>query len=645
MNKPATKPLTRIRGAVIYTRVSTGEQEKHGTSPETQLAACRTKALALNLPIVAEYHDGGISGGFLLTRAGMQSALADIQTGRADTLICPNLSRYSRDVEHQQAVKKAVKAAGGRLVFCDADFEDTAAGDLNFAIQGGFAEYERKVIRERTMSGRQRRAESGQQPARAKSPFGYHIVTKADVLRGVYPHTLIGQYQVVEEHAGIVREVFARYAAGTHSLNQVAKWLNTAGIKPPGNAAYWWASGLHYLISNTVYKGEAHYGQRTHRMEESRLQQVNPQTGQPYKQSIVRRPSDPEAVINLSCPPIVSEEVWEQANTRLSQNQYDYGGNPLRVRMLTGKVVCPACGGRMMICGGGKNTYISAKGNPIYYRSEKRYGCNYSRKLYCVTGQHSCTSATFMVRRMEEAVITAILSAAERPEAIAEAVRAYHAAEARRETGGQGEGQAKGQNDPAHIRRGKAKVEEALTRLETRQEATVKAQISGIMAGADPGAYNAVFAEIAAERKDLEDRRGVLARALKNLDLKNIEQKKAVPEKAVPQVSSSKGGVNKDLVNKDLATRALAVAYEVLNSETVPSAKKREIIGKLVDKVICQTDGAKVVFLPGVVVPSETLKASGILSASEYPGRSLSAEDFLPDTLQSISMIFARTKI
>lgn len=33
-------------------------------------------------PVVAEYHD---SGGFLLTHAGMQGALADTQGGRADT--------------------------------------------------------------------------------------------------------------------------------------------------------------------------------------------------------------------------------------------------------------------------------------------------------------------------------------------------------------------------------------------------------------------------------------------------------------------------------------------------------------------------------------------------------------------------------
>jgi len=90
----------KVAGAVIVTRVSTGKQVQ-GTSLEEQVEACRAKALALSLPIIAEYEDAGISGGFLLLRGGMQAALADIQANRANTLITATMSRYSRDKEHQ----------------------------------------------------------------------------------------------------------------------------------------------------------------------------------------------------------------------------------------------------------------------------------------------------------------------------------------------------------------------------------------------------------------------------------------------------------------------------------------------------------------------------------------------------------------
>ncbi len=78
-------------------------------------------------------------------------------------LIIANLSRFSRDREHQSAIKKRVQAAGARLVFCDMDFDDTPEGDLAFGIMGTFADYERKVIKDRTMKGRKRRAQEGLQ--------------------------------------------------------------------------------------------------------------------------------------------------------------------------------------------------------------------------------------------------------------------------------------------------------------------------------------------------------------------------------------------------------------------------------------------------------------------------------------------------
>ena len=326
----------RTPGAVIYTRVSTGEQDKHGTSPETQLASCRAKAQALGLPIVAEYHDGGVSGGFLLARPGMQAALADINTGRADTLICANISRYSRDVEHQQAIKKAVKAAGGRLAFCDMDFDDTPEGDMAFGFMGQFAEYERNIIRKRTYSGHQRRAEDGIQTGRATSPFGYFIPKKVDILRGLYPAEQLGHYLIIPEQAEIVRDLFTRYADGTHSLNDLAKLLNRSGVPTPGGGKMWRATNARYILKNPVYKGQAAFGRFDHTTDEQRLMKLHERTGQPLISAKCMRPADPETWITWDVPAVVTEDVWERVSVRLTQNKSLRGGNPARVRMLAG---------------------------------------------------------------------------------------------------------------------------------------------------------------------------------------------------------------------------------------------------------------------------------------------------------------------
>src|SRR4028119_842290 len=176
MNTPMNTPR-----AILYTRVSTSDQAEHGTSLDEQLAACTKKAQQLGVQIVGHGRAAGVSGGLYATRDRLQAALARIEAGDADTLITANLSRFSRDREHQSAIKKRVQAAGGGLVFCDMESADTPEGDLAFGIMGTFADYERKVIKERTMKGR-RRAEQGIQPCRNHSPFGYHVVTSKDVL-------------------------------------------------------------------------------------------------------------------------------------------------------------------------------------------------------------------------------------------------------------------------------------------------------------------------------------------------------------------------------------------------------------------------------------------------------------------------------
>ena len=61
---------------------------------------------------------------------------------------------------------------------------------------------------------------------------------------------------------------------------------------------------------------------------------------------------------------------------------------------------------------------------------------------------------------------------------------------------------------PDALRRELRDLDAALTELNAQETASIQAQIAGIRAGASPDAYAAVFADLAARRKDLEDRRG-----------------------------------------------------------------------------------------------------------------------------------------
>lgn len=563
-----TNKRARTRGAVLYTRVSGSEQDRHGTSPETQRDACRAKALALSLPIVAEYYDGAISGGFLLARPGMQSALADIREGRADTLICASISRYSRDVEHQQAIKKAVKAAGGTLVFCDMEFDDTPEGDLNFTIQGGFAEYERKVIRARTMRGKRKRAEEGRQLSPSRPPAGYHIVLKADVLRGDFPPEMLGRYVVDEARAPVIVELFTRYAAGECGTPKLAQDFNARGIPPPRGGRLWRCSSLRAILTNPVYKGEAAYGRRAWRTDESRLCESHRFTGQPLRDASLSSPAPDGYTVPLTAPALVSEEVWQAAQDRLVANRGQMGGNPRRARMLSGRVFCP-CGHKATCRGNG--AHAGGRRNPDNYQ------CSLARNAQMWEGQGAaaCSLDLFRVSETEAAVARAFLSAATEPNALEDARQVFRARL-------QQNGLAPAGADQA--RRELADMDRALQQLKDEEAAAIQGQIAGIRAGASPDAYAAVFADIAARRKDIEDRRGRLAHGIR-------------PQ----QAQGAAGGPRRGTVGpgEDLALKALADAAMVLSAPDVPGETKRDIIGMVIARVVCQKGGADVYFLPG----------------------------------------------
>lgn len=563
--------MKEVKGAVIYTRVSTGEQDKNGTSPETQLDACRAKALALGLPIIAEYYDGGVSGGFLMSRTGMQSALADIKAGRADTLICATMDRYSRDVEHQHRIKREVKEAGGRIIFCDMEFEDTPEGDLNFTIHGGFKAYEKMVIRKRTVAGREKLAHLGIQTARLHSPIGYHIVGTADVIRGDYPADLLGKYIIIEAEAAIVREIFARYAAG-NSQNAIAIWLNEQGIPTRFKKPFWGHTSVAYILRNPIYKGVAAFGKNDYRQDESRQQQRHPHTGRLLKTKRVCTPADPETWITWPVPALVSEDQWNAAQARASINKG--GCPPKQIRLLAGRIFCPECESGVICASYGS---VRGKGSTHYVCGQYARQTRYKRESRCL-------SKHYPIAFVESAVITALTDAMQRPDFMEDV---WNSAQ-----------QAFAEDLPLEEKNSGidtelARVETALNDLNRKQTSTVKAQIAGMEAGAEASAYNAIFAEIAEKRKVLTTRRDELAQK----------------QNTTPQVQSQSKAPKILMDLPDL----LAEVQRILTSPSLPGEDKRDALGLLVERVYPIADGAKIVFLP------EVLQSINHLSALDNP--------------------------
>ena len=186
-------------------------------------------------------------------------------------------------------------------------------------------------------------------------------------------------------------------------------------------------------------------------------------------------------------------------------------------------------------------------------------------------GEAACQLTAYPLKMIEQSVIASLLDAAAHPDALAAAVQAYQ-----EEQNATGQGRR-----PAGLRRERNALEGALKQAEGEEAAAVQAQIAGILAGASPGAYTPPCSPTSPHAvKDLEGRRGTVARLLTG------------PEKGERRRTKAAGDGPAGEALKDIA--------RVLSSDAVPGQEKRDLVGGLIARVVCQPHGADVFFLPGL---------------------------------------------
>lgn len=136
------------RRVALYARVSTADQ-----SSAPQLDALRGYAESRGFEVIEEYVDAGISGA-KARRPALDRLLADARRRRFDALAVVKLDRIARSVHHLTALGAELEALGVDLVVLDQAIDTTTpSGRLLFHVLGSIAEFERDLIRERTVAG------------------------------------------------------------------------------------------------------------------------------------------------------------------------------------------------------------------------------------------------------------------------------------------------------------------------------------------------------------------------------------------------------------------------------------------------------------------------------------------------------------
>jgi DNA invertase Pin-like site-specific DNA recombinase len=160
------------------------------------------------------FKDEAVSGGTpWQERFGLSEAIAYIEQGHADVLMVAKLDRLTRSVGDFASLVDRAKKKGWAIVALDLGVDmTTPAGELMANVLASFAQFERRLIGQRTKDGLAAKRASGVRLGR--------------------PSTLS------EEHALQMRE----YRFGGYTYAWIAKWANAHGIPTGQGAAYWTGS-------------------------------------------------------------------------------------------------------------------------------------------------------------------------------------------------------------------------------------------------------------------------------------------------------------------------------------------------------------------------------------------------------------------
>ena len=136
--------------AIGYTRVSTEEQADSGLGLAAQRAAIRAEAERRGWTLVEVIEDAGYSGKDL-KRPGIVAVLDALKHHEADTLVVAKLDRLSRSILDFASILDRAKREHWAVVALDMAVDTTTpAGEMMVNVVAVFAQFERRLISERT---------------------------------------------------------------------------------------------------------------------------------------------------------------------------------------------------------------------------------------------------------------------------------------------------------------------------------------------------------------------------------------------------------------------------------------------------------------------------------------------------------------
>jgi site-specific DNA recombinase len=328
--QPDTAPVSAVKRAVIYLRVSSPGQVKTDYDPEglsipAQREACQRHADRLGATVVREYVEPGVSGGSLLKRVAFRRMIEETGELRdVDYVIVWSVSRWAREQEDYWVARGLVKRAGAKLLSVKEPIgEETSHGIMLEGVMAAVAAGRRIEISEEVKRGVKRKIEVGGTHGRA--PIGY-LNVREPLPQGGEVRTVA----IDPERAPIIRWAFETYATGLYSISDLTVLLEVRGLRSRGSRRCGpnplELPRVHELLCNPYYAGFIKHKGHIYEGRHERL---------------------------------ISQELFDKVQAVLASHRHSGERDRRHQHYLKGTIRCGSCGSRLV--------YSRNKGNGGVY--------------------------------------------------------------------------------------------------------------------------------------------------------------------------------------------------------------------------------------------------------------------------------------
>lgn len=303
--------INYMKRGVIYSRVSTIDQDYSKQTNELKEFAKRN-----DIDIIQIYEEK--ESGFNNDRPEFKK-VQKLTKDDIDILLIWELSRLSRrSIYIQQQVRNfadkgiCIYTKKENLYTLNEDGTENKSAMLLIGFTSIIAEQEVATLKERTISSKRNRIIKGGYSYTYNAPYGYTYDKESKKL------------SINPVEAEVVKRIF-ELSANDYSAYRIPILLNADGI-PTQKGNKWTLPTIATILTNPVYKGEAHY----------RLKGEKPKEGKRYSRTT--------EYAKVETPAIVTKELFDLSRKKMKERLSRSKSSGVKYNpLLRGLIVCPYC--------------------------------------------------------------------------------------------------------------------------------------------------------------------------------------------------------------------------------------------------------------------------------------------------------------